>query len=1217
MGKVMKKSLSIILTLGMILVLIPNMGKVKEVEAASCSRSDGIWLFPLASSYYNSFTDWAGCPSCSQVAKKCPVCGETHPSNWGTNRSYNDPYGHNGIDVGATSGTVIKASAPGKLYSFSEYNSGRGNTIIIEHKITGTNYSYYSYYQHLSSFSVTSGNVNAGQTIGKVGNTGDSRGAHLHFGIVLGYSNNASLSYITSCEKKGWIMTSGYKEGRILNNPAQSSDAGFPVGIAEVVPPLKAHYGSINYTFDVSKVSINAKDETGPSITNVKATTDSTGATIECDITDESGVSYVQFPTWPSTTTSAGCEWSAPTSVNGNHYTFRMNISKFNNWIGKYFTHIYAYDNAGQHSAVEVSYNAGTNRPVGYIDSIESKGQGEVTVAGWAYDADNTSMSIPVHVYVNGPCGSAAEGFALTADKSRPDVNEAKGITGNHGYNDTIYLKSQTTGKVSLYFYAINDDGTNAFTFLGSREVTLSSHKHNYVLETNTLPTCTKNGKQIQKCSCGSTIETVIKALGHNEVIDNAIEPTETANGMTEGKHCTVCGEITQKPEILPMKGQDSIEKTDESITGKLGNHEYVVCNGSFSALEAASKQTSGYHLATITSLDEHNFIMGLIDQLDVKSTGYWLGASDEEEEGVFKWYTGEVFSYNRWPVGQPDNKDADDGGPENYLGIWSFGVWNDWTEKTKLGYVLEKDEYSECEHKWNEGEVTTEPSCTEEGIKTYTCSECSETYTETIPAKGHVQEIIPEIQPTCNDTGYTAGVRCSVCKEVVVEPQEIESLGHDFSGYLSNNDATCIKDGTETATCPRCGATDTRVVEGSSTDNHDWSEYEETQSPTCQVEGIMTKHCKVCEKESTVTLPIIDHDYVPSVIMEATCTEDGKIKYTCSMCNDEKTEIEDCLGHYFGEYISNNDATCIKNGTATAKCYRCDATDTIEVEGSATGVHEWGEYEVTQAPTCTSVGVKTRYCKYCKKKSSVGIPTLKHEYIESIQKEATCTETGIRKLTCKLCEDEKFESIECKAHTLVIDPAVEPTTEKTGLTEGSHCSVCNAIIKKQEIVPKKEASNSKSDDNKKEEPAKTNYSNEWINGKWYNADGTQTYKGTLQWKSNSTGWWVEDTDGWYPTNSWQKIDGIWYYFKPDGYMAANEYYKGYWFNSNGSWDDKYQLSWKSNSTGWWVEDKSGWWPSSNWLKIDGYWYYFDASGYMVTSQYVDGYWIGADGVCY
>ncbi|MBO5609978.1 MAG: hypothetical protein J5929_06405 [Eubacterium sp.] len=119
-----------------------------------------------------------------------------------------------------------------------------------------------------------------------------------------------------------------------------------------------------------------------------------------------------------------------------------------------------------------------------------------------------------------------------------------------------------------------------------------------------------------------------------------------------------------------------------------------------------------------------------------------------------------------------------------------------------------------------------------------------------------------------------------------------------------------------------------------------------------------------------------------------------------------------------------------------------------------------------------------------------------------------------------------------------------------------------------------------------------------------------------VQWKSNETGWWIEDDSGWYPVNEWQRVDGIWYFFKPDGYMASNEYYGGYWFNSDGSWGEPYYLTWKQNTIGWWVEDISGWWPSSSWLKIDGCWYYFNSSGYMVTSQYIDGWWIDADGVC-
>lgn len=146
--------------------------------------------------------------------------------------------------------------------------------------------------------------------------------------------------------------------------------------------------------------------------------------------------------------------------------------------------------------------------------------------------------------------------------------------------------------------------------------------------------------------------------------------------------------------------------------------------------------------------------------------------------------------------------------------------------------------------------------------------------------------------------------------------------------------------------------------------------------------------------------------------------------------------------------------------------------------------------------------------------------------------------------------------------------------------------------------------------------PAAPAHCNEWINGVWYDENGNNTYPGTLSWKSNSTGWWVEDSAGWYPVNCWQKIDGQWYYFNSSGYMASSEWYNGYWFSGSGAWDETYKMTWCSNSTGWWIEDISGWWPSNCWQKIDGSWYYFDGSGYMVTSRYIDGYWIGANGVC-
>ncbi len=150
-----------------------------------------------------------------------------------------------------------------------------------------------------------------------------------------------------------------------------------------------------------------------------------------------------------------------------------------------------------------------------------------------------------------------------------------------------------------------------------------------------------------------------------------------------------------------------------------------------------------------------------------------------------------------------------------------------------------------------------------------------------------------------------------------------------------------------------------------------------------------------------------------------------------------------------------------------------------------------------------------------------------------------------------------------------------------------------------------------------KPEPApqpETNYKNEWVDGQWYGADGNTDYAPKGSWKQNASGWWYEDTSGWYPVSCWQKIDGLWYYFKHDGYMASSEWINGWWCDADGSCTYAGVGSWKSDSNGWWYEDTLGWYAVSSWQKIDSIWYYFGNDGYLVTNQYVDGYWVNADG---
>ena len=177
-----KRFLGIMLALFLLVNMIPSFSI--NANAAIVSRDDGTWLFPLSSAYYNSFTDWAGCPGWG----KCPFHGVSHYGDsahtWQANSG-----GHNGFDVGAPYGASVLAAAPGNVYYVNTNWNSRGYTIVMEHK-TGGGASYYSYYQHLSKVNcVPNGSyVGAGTVIGKVGGTGGSYsyGNHLHFGIVMG-----------------------------------------------------------------------------------------------------------------------------------------------------------------------------------------------------------------------------------------------------------------------------------------------------------------------------------------------------------------------------------------------------------------------------------------------------------------------------------------------------------------------------------------------------------------------------------------------------------------------------------------------------------------------------------------------------------------------------------------------------------------------------------------------------------------------------------------------------------------------------------------------------------------------------------------------------------------------------------------------------------------------------------------------------------------------
>ena len=169
--------------------------------------------------------------------------------------------------------------------------------------------------------------------------------------------------------------------------------------------------------------------------------------------------------------------------------------------------------------------------------------------------------------------------------------------------------------------------------------------------------------------------------------------------------------------------------------------------------------------------------------------------------------------------------------------------------------------------------------------------------------------------QPTCTAEGSKT-LKCS-CGDTKIEATP--ATGHSFGAYIYNGDATEAADGTETAVCSVCGAKDTRTAAG-------------------------TKIAHV-------------HNYTAAVTKAATCAEEGVKTYTCS-CGSSYTETVPVIAHSFGDYIYNDDATTEKDGTKTATCSVCGATDTVTAEGTKKSLPSWYD-EHSQQLNVTTGGMR------------------------------------------------------------------------------------------------------------------------------------------------------------------------------------------------------------------------------------------------------------------
>ncbi|MBE6816500.1 MAG: hypothetical protein E7520_02210 [Ruminococcaceae bacterium] len=259
----------------------------------------------------------------------------------------------------------------------------------------------------------------------------------------------------------------------------------------------------------------------------------------------------------------------------------------------------------------------------------------------------------------------------------------------------------------------------------------------------------------------------------------------------------------------------------------------------------------------------------------------------------------------------------------------------------------------------WTETTPAVSPGCTTPGstaVESRYCSRCDAYETkggEPIAAPGHTEEVIPAVAPTCTEPGLTAGVKCSVCGEILTAQEPVEALTHDYKAVVTP--PTCTEQGYTTYTCTR----------GDDTYVDDYTD------PNGHTDGAPVKENEI----------------------PATCTEDGSFDEVvyCTVCHAEISRNHrtiDALKH-LEQVIPAVAPTCTKTGlTEGLKCSRCGEIF-IAQESVPANEHTWDKGTVTVEPTVQSTGTRKYTCTVCKATRTETIPKLTVAEVTPTESEA------------------------------------------------------------------------------------------------------------------------------------------------------------------------------------------------------------------------------------
>ena len=572
---------------------------------------------------------------------------------------------------------------------------------------------------------------------------------------------------------------------------------------------------------------------------------------------------------------------------------------------------------------------------------------------------------------------------------------------------------------------------------------------HTEVIDAAEPATCTETGLTEGKhCSrCGETIteQKVIAALGHIEVVDEAKEPTCTETGLTEGKHCSRCGEKLIEQKVVSAKGHIGITIPGKAATcTEKGLTDGKKCSVCGAVLEeqveiAALGHTEVIDAAVPATCTEK----GKTEGKHCSVCNEVLVAQEETEALGHDWQT----DADNPKVDATCTKDGHEAGM-----------------KCSRCNAIQAGATIPAKGHTNEIIAGKAATCTETGLtEGKKCSVCGEIIDAptVIPALGHIEVVDEAEEPTCTETGLTEGKHCSVCNTVLKAQETVPAKGHT-EAIIPGKAATCTETGlTKGKKCSVCGDVIEAQTEIAALGH---TEVVDVAVPaTCTEKGKTEgKHCSVCNEVLVAQKEIetLGHDWktdADNPKVEATCTEDGHEAGTkCSRCNSIQAGATIPAKGHTEEIIADKAATCIETGlTEGKKCSVCGETLIVQEEIPALGHTE--VVDEAKEPTCTETGLtEGKHCSVCNTvlKAQETVPAKGHTEVMIPGKAATCTGTGLTDgKKCSVCGTvlEAQTEIAALGHTEVVDAAVPATCTEKGKTEGKHCSVCGEVLVSQE----------------------------------------------------------------------------------------------------------------------------------------------------------------------